>query len=131
MQINLRTFTAILPKELIKKLNNKYFAEHLRSFLFVVLVILAGILLQLLVFLNKRYNIAEIKYQKTLKNYMYWSSVASQYPNIPDILFNAAVSAMTMGRNDVALAYLNKSIQIDPLFTKAITLRNLLTENKK
>jgi hypothetical protein len=38
---------------------------------------------------------------------------------------------MTMGRNDVALAYLNKSIQIDPLFTKAITLRNLLTENKK
>ncbi len=62
---------------------------------------------------------------------MYWSSVASQYPNIPDILFNAAVSAMTMGRNDVALAYLNKSIQIDPLFTKAITLRNLLTENKK
>ncbi len=131
MKLNLRTFTAQLPKGVVKRLNNKYFAEHLRSFLFVVLLILAGILLQLLVFLNKKYSQAKVNYQKTLKNYTYWSSVASQYPNIPDILYNAGVSAIAMGREDVALGYLNKAIQIDPLFAKAIELRDSLIGNKK
>lgn len=131
MKLNLRTFTAQLPKGGVKRLNNKYFPEHLRSFLFVVLLILAGILLQLLVFLNKKYSQAKVNYQKTLKNYTYWSSVASQYPNIPDILYNAGVSAIAMGREDVALGYLNKAIQIDPLFAKAIELRDSLIGNKK
>lgn len=131
MNINLRKITALLPKEAARKLNNRYFAEHLRSFLFIVFVLIAGILLQLLVFLNGKYKKVQNNYEKTLKTYVYWSSVASQYPNIPDILYNASLSALTMGREDVALSYLNKSIQIDPLFDKAIALRDLIIGNKK
>jgi tetratricopeptide (TPR) repeat protein len=49
--------------------------------------------------------------------------VVTQFPNIPDVLYDAALSAYNTGRVDEALHYLNKAIQLDPLFKKAQEFR--------
>lgn len=81
--------------------------------LLIMVLFLAGFILE-----NKK----EIKSIKD-KNYLYWESVASQYPNEPDVLFNAGKSAYESGRKDVALKLIEKALQIDPLFEKALELK--------
>jgi len=60
------------------------------------------------------------------KNYSYWESLAEQYPNEPDILFNAGKSAYENGRKEAALKFIEKALQMDPLFEKAIDLKKEL-----
>ena len=57
------------------------------------------------------------------KNYLYWTSLAEQYPNEPDILFNAGKSAYEYGKKGEAFEFIKKSLQIDPLFEKALNLK--------
>lgn len=76
-------------------------------------------MLQILVALNNRYDKVRNIYAHKSSEYQYWSSVASQYPNIPDILYNASVSAFNFGKKTEANEYLIRAIKIDPLFKKA------------
>lgn len=91
--------------------------------MFVFLVILVGILLQLLVILNSVYVEKRGEYAQRKEEYLYWVGVASQFPNIPDVLYNAALSAFLVGNRDDARHYIEKAIKIDPLFEKAYQLR--------
>ena len=123
MVFNFRTITALLPKGLRKLLSNKYLAIHIRGYFFLFFVLLALVLLQLLVFLNARHQLARDNYAQKTKEYKYWTGVVSQFPNIPDILYNASLSAFNVGEDIEAKLYLSRALKIDPLFEKAIELR--------
>lgn len=110
MKKYLRKITALLPKEI---------AIHLRSFLFLFFVILAGVLLQVLVTLNGKYLEYRKNYAQKVGEYEFWSSVVKQYPNIPDVLFNASISAYNAGKRNESGEYIKKALRIDPLFKKA------------
>lgn len=124
MNVYFRKITALLPKKLVKNITNSYVVSHVRTILFVMLVIGAGILLQMLVYLNQRTIIAKKDYEVKIKEFNYWSSVASQFPNIPDILYNASLSALSIGKTKEALRLIDKALIIDPVFKKARDLRN-------
>ena len=121
--MNFRTITALLPKRAIKSLNNRYFIIHLRTFFFVILVVLAGVMLQILVLLNQRYIDAKKVFEAKRSEFVYWEAVVAQYPAIPDVLYNASVSALKAGLKDEALRLLDRAITIDPLFKKALELK--------
>lgn len=118
-----RRITALFPKKVLGYVTNRHVATHLRALLFIILVIGAGILLQILVYLNRKAINAKKEYAENAKQFQYWSGVALQYPNIPDILYNASVSALNVGKTPEAMRFLNKALQIDPLFNDALELR--------
>lgn len=123
MQGFFRRITALLPKEVFGHVTNRHVATHLRALMFSILVICAGILLQILVFLDQKVIFAKKEYEENAKQFQYWNGVALQFPNIPDILYNASVSALNVGKNSDAIHYLDKALQIDPLFKDARELR--------
>lgn len=151
MSINFRTITVLLPKiksETQKKIDDhlkhvkkhkvirgfhrqissRHFAHSLRAFLFFVLIILSGFLLQLLVFLNGKYIESGKEFEARRVESRYWENVAFQFPNVPDVLHNAALSALYIGDSNKALEYIEKAIKIDPLFEKAYLLRREIVE---
>lgn len=128
MKYNLRTITALLPKATKKYINSKHFFYNLRNFLFLFLVLLAGVLLQVLVMLQNKVVVAKNSYSERSKEYTYWSSVASQFPTIPDVLYNAAISSYNMGDREQAVQYLEQALHIDPLFKKAQEFKKELGE---
>lgn len=123
-----RRITALLPKEIFGYVTNRHVATQLRALLFFILVIWAGILLQTLVFLDQKIIYAKREYETNAKQFRYWSGVALQFPNIPDILYNASVSALNVGKISEAIQYLDKALQIDPLFKDARELRRSVSE---
>lgn len=125
----LRKITALLPKGYRKYVSHRYLAYYLRNFLFLFFLILAGFLLQILVNLENRYDNERKNYALKSKEYHYWSSVAMQFPNIPDILYNTALSALNSGNKSEALDFVNKALQVDPLFRKAQELRIEILES--
>jgi len=78
-----------------------------------MVLFLAGLILE-----NKK----EIKSARD-KNYLYWVNVAAQYPNEPDVLFNTGKSAYEDGKKEIALKFIERALQSDPLFEKALNLK--------
>lgn len=126
MNLFFRKITALFPSEFLGNIKNRHVAANLRALLFFILVICAGILLQILVYLNQKVVLAKKEYEYNIKQFRYWNEVVLQFPNIPDILFNASVSALNVGKKSEALQYLDRAIQIDPLFREARELRKLI-----
>lgn len=124
----IRRITAFSPKRVKKQLKNKHLAIYLRRYFFLFLAILAFAILQLVVIFNSQYREARYRYQQKYKEYYYWSNVVSQFPSIPDVLYNGAMSAFNIGRTDKAIEYLNKALEIDPLFKKAQDLKNEISK---
>jgi len=121
---NLRRITAQLPKAFKKYFLGGQIAYRLSSFFFITFIILAGILLQTLVFLSGKTISAREQFESRGKDFQYWSSVASQYPTIPDVLYNASLSALNDNRKKEAIEYIDKALHLDPLFKKATELKN-------
>lgn len=125
----LRKITAQLPKGYRKYVTNRYLALYLRNFLLLFFLLTAGILLQILVNLNARYELVKKDHAKKIYEYRYWSGVVTQFPNIPDILYNASLSAYNAGMKNEALKNIEKALKIDPLFQKALRLRSEIIES--
>lgn len=71
-------------------------------------------------------NMLEDNYidQKTRQErFSFWMERVEEYPNSPDILYNAAIAALDIEKRETALKLVNKSIVLDPLFTKATVLQ--------
>ncbi len=88
------------------------------------MIILALFQLQVLVFLTNGYNKTLAVHENKTKKYEYWKSVISQFPNVPDILYNASLSAFNARQKIDALDYIEKALRIDPLFEDAFKLKN-------
>lgn len=89
---------------------------------------MAGILLQILANLFTRYEIAKKDLERKGNEYQYWKSIALQFPNIPDILYDAALSSYNANMRLEALDYVKRALEIDPLFKEAINLRKEILE---
>ena len=116
----------IIPRKITVLLPKRYLAVYIRDFSFLVLVIVMCVLLTMLVALEKRLQFENHKNEASMKEYKYWKSVSEQFPNVPDILYNASLGAIKVGKNKEAFGYASKAIQLDPLFKKAIELRDQL-----
>lgn len=92
----------------------------------IVFVVTALLQIQILVNLGLKHG----QFLKTKeireREYEYWSSVANQFPNVPDILYNAGVASINVGKKEKALGFLDKALRLDPLFIEAQQLRNNL-----
>lgn len=124
MKFNSRSIPALFPKKYNKYIKVKYLAYYLRNFLLIVFIILALFQLQVLVFLTNGYGEALAIHESKTKKYEYWKSVINQFPNIPDVLYNASLSAFNAGQKLDALDYVEKALRIDPLFEDAVKLKN-------
>ncbi len=122
--INYRKIPVLLPKKYISHIFNAQVAVPLRAFLTLVLLTLSIALIPLLVFLNHKYSLAKKNHDQKLNEYYYWNSVVLQYPNIPDVLYDSALSAYNAGKTEEAMGYIEKALQIDPLFEKAVILKD-------
>lgn len=78
--------------------------------------------------LNGEYKKVRELYSQRSTEYKYWTSVASQYPNIPDILYNASISSYNFGKLPEAKNYLERALKIDPVFKKAQEFERELSE---
>ncbi len=78
--------------------------------------------------MNTRYEMTKEIAHERAAEYEYWSGVATQFPNIPDVLYNAALSSYNAGKKNEAIKNLEKALLIDPLFKKAKVLQNEITE---
>lgn len=123
MKLNYRNIPALLPKRYTKIIKKSIFKYHLRDFLLVSLILIALFQLQILVLLNGEYKKDQIEYQSKIDNFRYWQEVSEQFPNIPDILYNASLSAFNAGNKTQALEYVEKALIIDPLFERASNLK--------
>ncbi len=123
MKFNYRNISALLPKRYTKIIKKSIFKYHLRDFLLVSLILIALFQLQILVLLNGEYKKDQIEYQSKIDNFRYWQEVSEQFPNIPDILYNASLSAFNAGNKTQALEYVEKALIIDPLFERASNLK--------
>lgn len=63
--------------------------------------------------------------------FFYWEKKVQEFPNSPDILYNAALSAVKVNKNETALKYLNQALTLDPLFDEAIILREEIVDNTR
>lgn len=59
------------------------------------------------------------------ERFFYWMEKVDEYPNSPDVLYNAAISAVEINKKETALKLLNEALIFDPLFLDA---RNLQEE---
>ncbi len=124
----LRKITALLPDRFGKYISPRYLSFYIRNFLLVFFLFTAAILIQVLSFMYTRYEMTKSVAQARMQEYKYWSSVVDQFPNIPDILYNAALSSYNAGKKEEALKNLEKALLIDPLFKKAKILLSEINE---
>lgn len=130
MKKKTQIITKAIPNSTAKYVNKSHLAHNLRAFFFIFFVILALFFLQVLVFLNNGYTDVRANYDSKTKEFEYWKSVSSQYPTIPDVLYNTSLSALKAGKKNEAVVYVDKAIKLDPLFKEAIILkRTILEEN--
>lgn len=57
------------------------------------------------------------------ERFFYWMEKVEEYPNSPDVLYNAAISANSIDKNETALNLLKKALTYDPLFIDAKNLQ--------
>ena len=130
IKANYRKINAILPKSWKKKgksIFNGIFFHYLAQFLFLVLLAQVMLFLVVAFFLQSEYRLKSDEYNSRQAEQVYWTRVAEQYPNAPDVLYNAAVSAINVGNSKEALVYIDRALKLDPLFMEARLLRKSLS----
>lgn len=128
MTLHYRNINALFPKKLRKYIKKSHLAFHLRNFFLIVFGLTALIQIQMLFGLGMEHKSLLKERDKRLREYDYWVSAANQFPNIPDILYNASVVSLNVGKEERALSFLDKTLRIDPLFEEAQKLRDKLVD---
>lgn len=62
------------------------------------------------------------------ERFYFWMEKVEEYPNSPDVLYNAAVSALEVNKNETALKLVKQALIYDPLFTEAKKLQEEIIE---
>lgn len=124
-----RKIAALLPKHFKKlisgssKVFSKGFFHYLAQFLFLVLLFQVLVLIATGFVLRYSFEKKRAVVDMRQKEQEYWLKVADQYPNAPDVLYNAAVSSKNVGKEKIALVYVAKALKLDPLFKEAQVLQ--------
>lgn len=99
----------------------------LSIFLFLTLVVMLISIFVLQSVLTSSYSIEKQKQN----SFYYWMERVEEFPSSPDVLYNAAVSAYEIDKNETALRLLKSAIEKDPLFEDAVKLQEKLVEEIK
>lgn len=99
----------------------------LSIFLFLTLVVMLISIFVLQSVLTSSYSIEKQKQN----SFYYWMKRVEEFPSSPDVLYNAAVSAYEIDKNETALRLLKSAIEKDPLFEDAVKLQEKLVEEIK
>lgn len=65
------------------------------------------------------------------ERFFYWMEKVEEYPNSPDVLYNAAISANLIDKNETALNLLKKALTYDPLFIDAKNLQEEIIKDAR
>lgn len=120
-------------KNLVNKLGlgneqiNRNLLILLSFFLFSTLVVMLLGIFVLQDILTKSY----LNQNERQNRFYYWMERVEEFPNSPDVLYNAAVSAYEIDKNETALRLLKRAIEKDPLFIEAKNLQKELIENAR
>lgn len=121
---NYRVITAEFTKHVLK---NK------KTYLMALLVLEGIFLLSFLttsLFLFNRYALLEKKRTATLKKLVSWEKEITKYPTYPEVYYNAALYAETVGDRQKALEYVNRSILLNPNFEASKKLQQKLMKQE-
>jgi len=75
--------------------------------------------------LTNSYNIQK----KQQERFSFWMEKIEEYPNSPDILYNAAVSAYDVKKYETALKLVKKAMILDPQFKEAENFEKDILKN--
>lgn len=96
-------------------------------FLLSTLVVMLFSLFILQNMLSTNYNSQKAKQDR----FNFWIEKVEEYPNSPDVLYNASVSALEVNRDETALKLVNKAVILDPEFIEAINLQQEIISNAR
>lgn len=130
--VDYRRITEALPQgvttHITKTLSDKELHAHFPRFIIFFLM-------SMFVFLVLYVGFSYIKYQEIRErrlevsdNYDYWKDVVRDHPNLPDAYYNAGFYAYRLGDKISALDLLDRAIELDPSFDKALKLSRQLTD---
>jgi len=124
-----RKIAALFPKDLQKgtSIVNKKVLHHLAQILFLVLLLQVLLFIAAIVLLKGEYRVRVEEFVKLQQEHTYWVKMVEQYPNAPDVLYNAALTSKNVGNTEEAVRYLDRAIKLDPLFMEARLLRKSLS----
>lgn len=114
-----------------KMLSNK---EVSRNLLILLSLFLLSTLIIVLFSIFVLQNVLTNSYlfQKNKQDRFYfWIEKVENYPNSPDVLYNAAISALEINKNETALKLVKQALIYDPLFTEAIGLQQEIIEKSR
>lgn len=116
----------VLKKKIGRHVQKEHFTIYMLNFVLSILIIQALISIIAIFALNNILVKAYFENREKQSKAYYWERVAEQYPYAPDVLFNTAKSVYEIGEKKKALNYIEKSLQIDPLFEKAQKLKQAI-----
>lgn len=99
----------------------------LSIFLFMTLIVMLFAIFVLQNFLTSSYLTQKQKQDR----FFYWMGRVEEFPNSPDVLYNAAVSAYEIDKNETSLRLLKRATEKDPLFDEAKELQEEIVEKVK
>lgn len=118
---NSRKITVPLPQDRLEKVGLEH--HFLRIGLIFLSIMLVAFSL-LAVYLYIHYFNVKNKWLAARDNFSYWQEVAKLQDNSPDAYYQAAVYALQINDKQKALEDLNRAVDLDPGFEKAIKLRD-------
>lgn len=116
-----RMITDLFPNDTFETLyflKNKSFLKHL----FIFLLVFQAVFIVGYYFASTVYVQRVIERDMLKKEFEYWRRNAESYQNSADVLFNASYYAAKLGDRELALYYLEESLEIEPSFERAESL---------
>jgi tetratricopeptide (TPR) repeat protein len=111
--------------KLVKKLGigNKQVNKNLLILLSLFLLSTLIIMLFSIFVLQSVLTNSYLSQKEKQNRFYFWMEKIGEYPNSPDVLYNAALSANAINKNETALNLLKKALTYDPLFIEAKNLQ--------
>ncbi len=116
-----RKITEILPQT--KKLRIIVAFKFFEMVFLLFSLLLFAILSIIVVLLYKKNETMVKKRLEAQEKLIYWEKMTKKYPSFAKSYYMAAIYSMDFNKNQKAIDYLDKAIEIDPDFIEAISFR--------
>lgn len=106
---------------------------HRNLLILLVLFLLATMIGMLFIFyILQNSLVSSYKLQKVQQaRFTFWMEKIEEYPNSPDVLYNAAVSAYDVKKYETALKLVREALVLDPKFEAAQNFEKDILKNYK
>lgn len=131
-----RIFTDLFPRHLnraVKIVQKEVIASTKATKYHLLLsMVLLNIILAVALFMTYDHVLQLEQQQEEVKlRLQYWEDVVGKHPNYPDAYYNAAVYSLRIEDRDRAAQYLEKALEYDPYFVKALELKRDIESKRR